>query len=270
MQPGGGTRSADYRRARRLRARRKREIRRRLAAGVVLAVLAALAVALLSGGSSRTPTRAATSSRHTRAAHASSVHANGGHATAAATRPAPPAAPSPGSLPQTDAYPSAGDARFHSLMASLWRGIVHNSTSAAIPAFFPKGAYVQLKAIGGAGSDWTNRLVEDYSLDIGAAHALLGSDAASAHLVRAEVPSSYGHWISPGGCYNSVGYYELPNARIVYSEDGQLRSFGIASMISWRGVWYVVHLGAVLRSSETGIVDEPASGPGESAYSGTC
>ena len=49
----------------------------------------------------------------------------------------------------------------------------------------------------------------------------------------------------------------MPNARVVYREDGQIRSFGIASMISWRGVWYVVHLGAILRSSDAGAVDEP-------------
>ena len=67
-----------------------------------------------------------------------------------------------------------------------------------------------------------------------------------------------------------MGYYEVPNARVVYSENGASRSFGIASMISWRGEWYVVHLGAVLRSSEAGAVDEPAVGPGSSAYSSTC
>jgi hypothetical protein len=67
-----------------------------------------------------------------------------------------------------------------------------------------------------------------------------------------------------------VGYYEVSNARVVYREAGQLRSFGIASMISWRGVWYVVHLGAVLRQEDAGVVDEPMSGPGESSDSGTC
>ncbi len=41
-------------------------------------------------------------------------------------------------------------------------------------------------------------------------------------------------------------------------------------MISWRGVWYVEHLGAILRSIESGKVDEPASGRGRSLYSGTC
>jgi hypothetical protein len=155
-------------------------------------------------------------------------------------------------------------------MASLWAGVVHDSVAAAVAAFFPKGAYVQLKAIGSAGSDWTNRLVHDYALDIAAAHALLGRRAASARLVAVDVPASYGHWIPPGVCYNSVGYYEMPNARVVYRENGETRSFGIASMISWRGVWYVVHLGAILRSTDSGIVDKPESGHGTATYSGTC
>ena len=155
-------------------------------------------------------------------------------------------------------------------MASLWAGIVHDSLTSALAAFFPKDAYVQLKAIASANSDWTDRLVRDYGLDIAAAHVLLGRTAAHARLIAVNVPSSYGHWIEPGVCYNSIGYYEMPGARIVYQQDGQIRSFGIASMISWRGVWYVVHLGAILRSTDSGTVDEPASGPGTSAYSGTC
>jgi hypothetical protein len=180
------------------------------------------------------------------------------------------ATPSPGSLPQTHVYPSAGSPLFKSLIADLWAGVARDSLGTALPAFFPRGAYVQLKAIASAGSDWRDRLVHDFALDIAAAHALLGPDRASAQLVAVEVPSSYGHWVSPGVCYNDVGYYEVPNARIVYREGGLVRSFGIASMISWRGVWYVVHLGAVLRSGDAGIVDEPSSGSGASAYSGTC
>jgi hypothetical protein len=175
-----------------------------------------------------------------------------------------------GALPQTHTYPSAADPRFKSLMALLWAGIVRNSTAVALPAFFPQGAYVQLKQIPSAGSDWQNRLVHDYTLDIAAAHALLGHDPRSAKLLAVEVPSSYGHWIPPGVCYNDIGYYEMPNARVVYRQHGAIRSFGIASMISWRGVWYVVHLGAILRPGDSGEVDEPAAGRGRSLYSGTC
>src|SRR5262249_8315214 len=102
------------------------------------------------------------------------------------------------------------------------------------------------------------------------AHALLGAGAAHAPLDAVEVVPSYAHWIDPGVCDNRLGYWEMPNARVVYRENGALRSFGIASLISWRGVWYVVHFGAILRATDAGTVDAPASGRGVSAYSGTC
>ncbi len=191
------------------------------------------------------------------------------HAHVAAQSPTS-TAPTGGSLPQTSAFPAANTPLFKQLMADLWSGVIENRLSPALPAFFPLGAYDQLKAIGDAAGDWHNRLVYDYRLDIGAAHALLGSDPAGARLVRVTVVRSYGHWVPPGVCYNSVGYYEMPNARVVYRAHGQVRSFGIASLISWRGVWYVVHFGAILRSADVGQVDDPASGPGVSAYSGTC
>ena len=178
--------------------------------------------------------------------------------------------PSPGSLPQTARLPSADRAEFRARLDGLWHGIATGSLDPALPALFPEGAYAQLKAIGDPRGDFVNRLEADYRLDLLAAHSLLGAHAASAHLVRVIVPSDYAHWVPPGVCYNDVGYYETPNSRLVYSEDGQIRSIGIASMISWRGVWYVVHLGAILRSSDAGLVDEPADGPGSSSYSGTC
>ena len=84
------------------------------------------------------------------------------------------------------------------------------------------------------------------------------------------VPEQYGHWIPPGVCANGIGYYEVANARVAYQLGGQTRSFGIASLISWRGEWYVVHLGSILRNSSGGEVDEPAVGAGYSAPSETC
>ena len=176
----------------------------------------------------------------------------------------------PGSLPQTGDFPSTDTPQFTAEMEALWNGIVSNSLATAMPAFFPEAAYLQLKTIGGAQSDFEDRLVGDYGLDIGAAHAVLGTDAAQAQFVGVSVPASYGHWVSPGVCDNDVGYFEVPNARVLYQVGGQTRSFGIASMISWRGQWYVVHLGAVLPSGSQGEVDDPETGPGSSAPSSTC
>jgi hypothetical protein len=253
---------ADLRRAQRARARRGAVRRRRAVAVLTLAAAVALALLWLTGpspaagpGAGRQPARSAARSSSARKPGHSHVQA---------------AAPSPGSLPQTTAYPSGTSTQFKSLMASLWSGVMRDSLAAAMPAFFPEGAYLQLKSISNVSSDWTNRLVHDYGLDITAAHALLGRDAAHAHLIAVGVTSSYGHWIQPGVCDNRLGYYEMPNARVVYREDGQIRSFGIASMISWRGVWYVVHFGAILRATDTGMVDDAAPGRGVSAYSGTC
>jgi hypothetical protein len=233
---------------------RRRVVRRRRAvAALGVVALAAVVVLLTAGGG--TPPRGKT----------------GPPTTTAVLRPVRGAhTPSPGSLPQTSAVPSGSTRQFAAEMAALWSGVVHDSTAHALPAFFPEGAYAQLKAISDPAADWRGRLVHDFGLDIGAAHALLGAGAARARLLAVHVVSSYGHWITPGVCANRLGYYELPNARVVYRSGGAVRSFGIASMISWRGVWYVVHFGAILRASDVGAVDDPSSGAGVSLYSGTC
>ena len=178
--------------------------------------------------------------------------------------------PTPGSLPQTMRFPSAATHQFHAEMGALWRAIRGARPSRALPAFFPAAAYDQLKAIGDPYADWSGRLVAEYRLDIEAANALLGAHAASARLLGVTVPSPYAHWVPPDVCDNGVGYYEVPNTRMAYLEDGQIRSFGIASMISWRGVWYVVHLGAVVRDGAGGVVDDPSTGPGVATPSAIC
>jgi hypothetical protein len=149
-------------------------------------------------------------------------------------------------------------------MAALWRGIQGNSYRAALPSFFPEGAYLQVKAIANPRADYLGRLIAGFRLDLAAAHALAGPQA---RLIRVDVPDAYVHWVPPGVCANRVGYYEVPNSRLVYRSRGRVGSFGIASMISWRGLWYVVHLGGITRS---GIVDDPTAGSGVPAPSSTC
>lgn len=243
--------------------------RQRLALGGVILASAALSAcgAASSSTSSTTPTTTKPARTQTATSRTAPVTTT---TTPKAPTPAPKPKPDPGSLPQTDQLPSASTPAFHAEMNALWSGVQTNSLRAAMPAFFPLGAYQQLKQIANAAGDYTGRLVADYGLDIAAAHALLGADPGSAQLAQVQVPQSYAHWIPPGVCYNGVGYYEVPNARVVYRRNGQLASFGIASMISWRGVWYVVHLGAILRPSAGGVVDDPSAGVGESVPSSTC
>lgn len=175
-----------------------------------------------------------------------------------------------GRLPQTMTLPSASTRVFHAEMRALWTAVRTDHPSLGLPAFFPAAAYVQVKTIYDPRADWQTRLLGDFNLDVGAAHALLGAHPADARLVGVSVPTSDAHWIPPGVCDNRVGYYEVPNARMVYRVGQSVRSFGIASMISWRRLWFVVHLGAILRPTDTGQVDDPSAGPGVSAPSSTC
>jgi hypothetical protein len=254
-------------RHRQRRLRRAQIRRRRLMASLAVLVLVVVGVwAVVGGGGPAHPTTAgggALTGHSTSSTHAP--------ASTTSTVPAPTTTTTgPGSLPQTGAFPSTTSPQFTANMSALWNAVVTNSLSTGMPAFFPEPAYVQLKTVASASGDFTNRLQSDYGLDIAAAHALLGPNPASAQFVSVNADSAYGHWINTGVCDNDVGYFELPNARVVYTLDGQTHSFGIASMISWRGEWYVVHLGAILRSGSGGEVDDPETGSGTSAYSSTC
>jgi hypothetical protein len=178
-----------------------------------------------------------------------------------------PVAPGAGALPQTRALPSTDSAAFRAAMQDLWLAVTTGKPNLALPAFFPRAAYQKLKAIYDPTADWDDRLWYDFTLDVGAAHRMVDPDA---RLVRVIVAGDDAAWVYPGICDNSIGYWHVSGARVVYREHGQERSFGIASLISWRGVWYVVHLGAVLRSVVTGIVDQPAAGPGVPGPAGGC
>jgi hypothetical protein len=152
-------------------------------------------------------------------------------------------------------------------MQDVWLAVTTGNAQLALPAFFPRAAYQQLKAIYDPGEDWDGRLWYDFTLDLAAAHREVDPGA---RLVRVIVAGDDADWVYPGVCDNSIGYWHVSGARVVYRQHGQERSLGIASLISWRGVWYVVHFGAVLRSVATGIVDDPEPGPGVPGPAGGC
>jgi hypothetical protein len=178
-----------------------------------------------------------------------------------------PVAPGAGRLKQTQAFPSTKTVAFRNAMHDLWLAVTAGKPRFALPAFFPEAAYDQLKAIAYPESDWQYRLWYDFTLDIVAVHDLLSKNAK---LVQVIIPTEYAAWVYPGYCYNSIGYWHVPGARVVYREGSQVRSFGIASLISWRGDWYVIHFGAVLRGGGYGEVDDPAEGTGYPGPPGGC
>ena len=250
------------------RGHRRRAALGRLAVAAVLVAAVVGAFAWSGGSDRRTPSAAG---------HGATSIPAGARRTTTAPPPTTTVPPTtttttvdPGTLRQTSQLPTTADPAFAASMAALWSGIVTDDVQTAMPAFFPEGAYVQLKDISGVTEDYTDRLAAEYGLDVTAAHQLLGADPTTARFVGVTVDASYAHWVPPGVCDNGIGYYEVPNSRVVYTVGVQTSSFGIASMISWRGEWYVVHLGAILRSGSGGEVDDPQFGPGAPAYSGTC
>ena len=172
------------------------------------------------------------------------------HATAA---PSPSAArtPDPGSLPQTKARPSASDPQFAKRMRALWAAIVAGEPAAG-SNFFPLGAYLQVKAISNSAADYRNRLIALYDLDIRALHFRVGSGAT---LLGVDVPDRSATWVTPGQEYNKESYWRAYGTRVRYrTAAGKEGSFGIFSLISWRGQWYVIHLGPINRTPGTGAI----------------
>lgn len=246
-------------------------VRRRDPVAVALALAALVSLAACGGGGVKAAVlNPAPVQRDTAGAGPAATAATPHAAKSGIPPPSPsalPVAPGAGRLPQTNAFPSTSTTAFHHVIYDLWLAVTTGNPDLARPAFFPETAYLQVKAISDPQYDWQHRLWDDFKLDVAAAHALVGRGATFARVI---VPTSYAAWISPGGCYNSIGYWHVPGSRVVYEKGGETRSFGIASLISWRGEWYVVHFGAVLRNGAYGIVDDPTAGTGSTGPPGGC
>jgi hypothetical protein len=245
----------------------------------------AAAIALLAGCSqsgSAGPLAASTGSASTGPAASRPASAASAKATLSASVPPvavasptpwPLVLPVPAARPgqhQTRARPPAASRVFHAEMTDLWAAIAAGRPDLALPAFFPLVAYQQVKAIADPAADWHNRLFAEFRLDVLAAHSLLGHAARHSALIRVVIPEAQADWIDPGVCDNGVGYWHAANSRLVYRAGGQVRSIGISTLISWRGRWYVVHLGGEVRTTGGGMVDSPMAGPGTPGPPGGC
>lgn len=214
------------------------------------------------GGSSSSPHAASAASSGTEASGSGPGTPSGSPSTPSQpSTPAPPPTSSPsvdpGTLPQTKTMPTDTDPQFTAGVNALWQGIVDDNPQEALPFFFPKSAYLQVKALSDAGADYQNRLIGFYDLDIHAAHRLLGSGAKDAKLVGVSVPAKAAEWILPGEETNKLSYYRVYGSRLTYTEGGKTKSFGLFSLISWRGEWYVVHFGPNPRPKPVGVVYQP-------------
>jgi hypothetical protein len=234
-----------------------------------------MALATLSGcaagaGSAKGPTAAATTSPVSLRKHASASPSPSPTPTPTA-KPVPAALavapPNAASEPQTSKLPDTSSTAFKNEVHDIWLAVTTGNAAYAKPAFFPEKAYEQVKAIADPDYDWQYRLWYDFTLDLAAVRKLVPKNA---QLESVLVPVHDAIWIPVGACYNNAGYWHVSNSRVVYKTGGATQSFGIASFISWRGAWYLIHFGAVVRSGDYGIVDDPETGPGIPGPTANC
>lgn len=150
----------------------------------------------------------------------------------------------PGTLPQTDVKPTASGAEFDARMKALAAAITANDPNLGIASFFPVEAYKQTKKNTNPAADWQNRLIANFKVDVADANKKLGPNAKNAVFQGVEVPNT-ATWVKPGEEYNVGPYWRVLKSKMNFLVDGTQVQIPIESMISWRGQWYVVHLGTI-------------------------
>ena len=162
-------------------------------------------------------------------------------------------------------------APFTAEMHEVWDAIASNSLDRAVAHFFPGSAYVQMKqgVLPNPSGDFATRLLAFYKLDFVTYHQLLAKGGSSKFIGIRVNPLQVAR-IQPGVCENKIGYWHLGPVRIVYEQAGVVKSFAIASLISWNGVWKIIHLGPNPRSHNVGTVDSPQKGAGNPGPGGGC
>lgn len=157
----------------------------------------------------------------------------------------PPTTVDPGTLSQTDDKPASSSSEVDRMGQLLWDAIVADDPSVALETFFPLAAYEQVKDIWNPESDWNNRLIAAFEADVASLYTQLGNSADQAVYLGIDIPGDQAQWIYPGGEYNKVGYWRVYGTTLDYAINGVEKSLPVYSLISWRGEWYVVHLGPI-------------------------
>jgi hypothetical protein len=145
-------------------------------------------------------------------------------------------APDGTALPQTDERPRIDSPEFRRRLDLLVDAIARDDAGRALPAFFPRIAYEQVKAIANPARDWRDRLVRAFERDIHEYHRRLGQDATGLQLVALVTNERAVRWMDPGSEGNRVGYYRVTRSRLrLRGATGAERELELTSLISWRG-----------------------------------
>ena len=163
--------------------------------------------------------------------------ASAGGARAEPAAPAPtaerPALQSPAPPPR----PPPGDAEARARL--LFDAIVHDEPARAQAFFFPRDAFLQVKAIAHP-ERYYARLRSRFDADIHALHAKT-PDLERATFERLELVTR-GGFVRPGEEGNRLPYWASRHAWLHYRVGEAPRKIELRVLITWDERWYVIHL----------------------------
>lgn len=122
---------------------------------------------------------------------------------------------------------------------ALFEAIVHDDPARAASFFFPREAFVLVKAMAKP-ERYYDRLRARFEQDIHTLHAQT-KDLAEASFERLEL-TRRGGWVKPGEEGNRLPYWAARHAFLHYRVGKEARKLEVRVLISWDNRWYVIHL----------------------------
>jgi hypothetical protein len=133
--------------------------------------------------------------------------------------------------------PEIGDAAEKA--ARLFDAIVHDDPARAADFFFPRAAFVLVKAIPHP-ERYYDQLRRRFDTDIHALHAAT-PDLARAQFDHLELVTR-GGWVAAGDEGNRLPYWACRHAWLHYRVAAEARKIEVRVLITWDDHWYVIHL----------------------------
>ena len=131
------------------------------------------------------------------------------------------------------------DQTVQALGAALFAAVLHDDPALADAYFFPRDAFLQVKAMQNPGRYW-DRLHARFAADVHALHA--GTpDIEHAQFDRLEL-ARRGGLVQPGEEGNRLAYWASRHSRLHFRSGELARSFEVRVLITWDNRWYLIHL----------------------------
>jgi hypothetical protein len=159
--------------------------------------------------------------------------------TAGLTLSVPHAHPACAQAPTEEAFARPSEESAQELAKRLLQAIIDDQPEAALDTFFPRAAFVQVKAMQKP-ERYYDKLRARFVADIHALHERT-PELAHAQFVKL-VLGSRGGWVRPGEEGNRLPYWAARHALLHYRVAAVTHTLELRVLISWQQRWYVIHL----------------------------